>query len=287
MRRPSTWLCPLFRHVSIIAAFCASGIGLTLPIHAQVRASEHRLWVLDLGAVPSYRQLKQQGEEVAQASSVVFVDANTIAVTYRIADPTGSQATDAVSFFDANSGSFRSSLRWPTPERSSADRNFIRVLPTRNGEFLVVVGYTIRHYSAAQKELQLWNLTNGSAKGGEWVVTVCPDGKMALAKRFGPGSHEDHWISTETLEEHAIASAPFYGYGYGVGQGFVVYNPAFADDPQTQQIHIHSYTGQDRVLCIARVRTSASQTAAYSSAGYPRERVCPIANYWVAYASSG
>jgi hypothetical protein len=249
MKQPSIWRCPLFRNVSIIALFCAEGIGFTLPIHAQVPASEHRLWVLDLGATPSYRQLRQQGKEVAQASSVVFVDANTIAVTYRIADQTGSQATDVVSFFDASSGAFRSSLQWPTPDRSSADRNFIRLLPTCNGEFLVVVGYTIRHYSAAQKELQSRNLTNGNTKGGEWVIRVSPDGRMALAKRFGPGSNEDHWISTDTLEERAVVSAPFYGYGYGVGQGFVVYNPGFADDPQTERIHIHSSTGEDRILC--------------------------------------
>jgi hypothetical protein len=233
----------------IVAAFVALGLGLTIPIHGQVPASEKRLWVLDLGSVLSYKQLKLQGREVAQAASVVFVDANTVAVTYRIADPTSTQATDAVSFFDANSGAFRNSLQWPATDRSSADRNFIRLLPTRNGEFLIVVGYSIRHYSAAHKELQSRVLTQGNKNEGEWVVRVSPDGQMALAKGFGLSSHEDHWFFTDTLEDHAVVPAPFYGFGYAVGRDYVVYNPAFADDPQTNRIHVHSSTGEDRVLC--------------------------------------
>jgi hypothetical protein len=235
----------------VIAIFLASAFGFTIPIHTQVPASEHRLWVLDLGTVPLYRQLKIQGREVAQAASVVFVDANTLAVTYRIADRASTQATDAASFFDADSGAFRNSLQWPTIDRFSADRNFIRLLPTQNGEFLVVVGYSIRHYSAAHKELDsraLIHVDNNKYEW-EWVVRVSPDGQTALIKRFGPGSQEDHWISTETLEDRAVAPAPFYGYGYGVGRGFVVYN-TFGHDPQTyNQIRVHASTGEDRILC--------------------------------------
>src|SRR5215469_1451889 len=168
---------PLLRGLAI-AAFFVFALGLTMAIQAQVPASEQRLWVLDLGAVPSHRQLKVQGQELAQAASVVFVDANTLAVTYRVAHPTSMEATDAVSFFDAGSGAFRSSLQWPTTERS-ADRNCIRVLPTRGGEFLVVVGYSIRRYSSAQKELQSRAILVGNQKEGEWVVTVSPDGRTA------------------------------------------------------------------------------------------------------------
>ncbi len=244
--RPALNLCGF-----IIAAFFASAFGFAVPIQAQVPASEHRLWVFDLGAVPLYRQLKTHGREVAQAASVVFVDANTVAVTYRIADPASAQATDAVSFFDAESGTFRSSLQWSTTDRFSADRNFIRLLPTQNGEFLVVVGYSIRRYSAAHKELNSRVLTHvdNNKYEWEWVVRVSPEGQTALMNRFGPGSHEDHWISTETLEDRAVAPAPFYGYGYAVGRGFVVYN-TFGHDPQTyNQIRVHTSRGEDRILC--------------------------------------
>ena len=237
---------PRLRVVAMAGIFA---LALTMAIHAQVPAPEQRLWTLDLGSVPSYRQLKSEGKEAAQAASVVFVDANTVAVTYRVQHPTPGGATDAVSFFDAASGALRNTLKWPTTERFSADRNFIRVLPTHYGEFLVIVGYSIRRYSSALKQLQSREILSGNKKEGEWVITVSPDGKMALLKGFGPGPHQDHWFSTETLEDRSIVSAPFYGYGYAVGQGFVVYNSKFSDDAETRLLHIHSSTGEDRVLC--------------------------------------
>lgn len=245
MKRTSN-IFPRLRVLVLTAIFT---LGPQMAIHAQVPTSEHRLWALDLGGVPSYGQLKAHGEEVAQAASVVFVDANTVAVTYRVAHRTPAEATDAVSFFDARSGTLRNSLQWPTAERFSADRNFIRVLPTCNGEFLVVVGYSIRRYSSALRELQSRAILQGNKNEGEWIVTVSPDGQMALLKGFGPGVHEDHWFSTETLEDRSVVSAPFYSYGYAVGQGFVVYNPQFTDDAETRKLHVHSSTGEDRVLC--------------------------------------
>jgi hypothetical protein len=231
----------------LLFAFIAS---LPTTVYAQVPASERRLWAVDLGSVPSYRELKLHQREVARGASVVFVDANTVAVTYRFADSAPIQATDSVSFFDADTGTLRDSLQWSTHDKFPAYRDFVCVLPTHNGEFLVMVGRSIRRYSASHKELNVRPVPNGDHNDWEWLVKVAPDGHTALMKSWGTGTgpSEDHWLFTDTLEDHAVVPAPFYGYGYGVGQGFVVYNPAFADD-QTERIHIHSSTGGDRVLC--------------------------------------
>lgn len=235
----------------VITLLCAFIASFPTTVYAQVPASERRLWAVDFGSVPLYRQLKLQQHEVAQGASVVFVDANTVAVTYRFADSTPTQATDSVSFFDADTGTLRDSLQWFTHDRLPAYRGFVCVLPTHNGEFLVMVGRSLRRYSASHKELNVRPVPNGDHNDWEWLVKVAPDGQTALMKRWGTGTgpSEDHWIFTDTLEDHAVVPAPFYGFGYAVGREFVVYNPAFGDDPQTNRIHVHSSTGEDRVLC--------------------------------------
>jgi len=240
----------MVRQGSIILASSAIALGVFIaPVSSQIPNSEHRLWVLDLGSVPSYRQLRVQGTEVARAASVVFVDSNTVAVTYRVISARSStDATDGISFFDASSGVFRDSLQWSGHDRFSADRNFIRLLPTRKGDFLVVVGRSIRHYSALHKETSVRTLALGDNSNWEWVVRVAPGGDTALLKRFGPGANEDHWISTETLEDRSVVAAPFYGYGYEVGQGFVVYTTQ-GGTTDRNQIRIHTSTGEDKILC--------------------------------------
>ena len=231
--------------------FFAIAVIFTNTMQAQVPTSEPRLWVLDLGMVPSYRELRLNGKEVAQAASVVFVDSKTVAVTYRVA-PDGrpsTEGTDSVAFVDAESGAVRDSLRWATPNEFPADRNFVRLLPTHNGEFLVVVGRFVRHFSASHKELNTRELPIAGNGRWEWVVRVSPDGQMALMKRFGPGVNEDHWLSAETLEDRTVAPAPFYGYGYEVGPGFVVYNASGQDSETRNQVRIHTSAGDDRILC--------------------------------------
>jgi hypothetical protein len=147
--------------------------------------SEHRLWDLDLGTTRSYRQLRTQDAEVAQAASVAFVDANTLAVTYRIA------GTGGVSFLDANLGlgELRESLKWRSHDRFPTDRNFIRLLPTRDGEFLIVVGRSIRGYSRWRRELTVRSLPFGGPGSWEWVVRVCPNGRTPSAVSFNATSY--------------------------------------------------------------------------------------------------
>jgi len=234
--------------VTLLFAFIAS---LPTTVYAQIPDSERRLWAVDFRSIPPYRQLKLQQHEVARGASVVFVDANTVAVTYRFADSTPTQAMDSVSFFDANTGALRDSLQWFTHDRFPAYRDFVCVLPTHNGEFLVLVGRSLRHYSSDHKELNVRPVPNGDHNDWEWLDKVAPDGQTALMKRWGSGTgpSEDHWLSPDTLEDHAVVPAPFYGFGYAIGRDFVVYNPAFGDDPQTNRSHVHSSRGEDRVLC--------------------------------------
>lgn len=229
----------------IIGAAVAFTIASLPPAAGSPSAIPEHIWAINLETVPSYGELILHGKETAGAASVVFVDANTLAVTYRVV--TGSslpEAMDTVTFFDADSGSVRDSLQWPSNSQFEADRNFIRVLPTRNGEFLVVAGRYIRRFSSAHKELNARALGSDGSNSGEWVVRVSPDGKTAHLKRFGPGANDDHWVATETLEDQTVAAAPFYEYGYQVGNGFVAYR----SEPLTP-IRIHTRTGEDRALC--------------------------------------
>ncbi len=74
---------------------------------------------------------------------------------------------------------------------------------------------------------------------------MSPNGRTAHLKQFGPGVNDDHWISAETLEdEKSVVAAPFYGYGYQIGDGFVVYGSG-----PLNQIRVHTSTGEDRALC--------------------------------------
>lgn len=230
----------------IIAACVAFAIVSRPPIaRPQVPATETRLWALELETVPSYKQLILHGTEIPQAASVTFVDAKTVAVTYRfVSDSSALSATDVVSFFDADSGLCQDVLQWSTRDRFPADRDFIRLLPTRNGEFLVVVGRSIRRFSTSHKERNTRALPWDGSGSWEWVVRVSPNGQTAHLKRFGPGDNEDHWISAETLQDQIVTAAPFYDYRYQVGNGFVVYTGA-----TYPQIRVHTSTGEDRMLC--------------------------------------
>lgn len=112
---------------------------------------------------------------------------------------------------DAQTGEVLKKMEW---NDVSTRRNWagdLKILPSGNGRFLVLVGSSIKLFSPEFSELKSRPLTSGNAAPEEnWTVSISSDGKTGFftSQVRGSKQQEDHWFSADTLEDETAELAP-------------------------------------------------------------------------------
>ena len=113
---------------------------------------------------------------------------------------------DVVVQIDASTGKELKRIEWKNLYDEENMAGDIDVVPTYDGRFLVRVGPFLKLISADFKELQSRRLVNELVGfRDQWLVRVAPGGKTGLFRRWNhDGMSEDHWFSTNTLEDELV-----------------------------------------------------------------------------------
>jgi hypothetical protein len=70
-----------------------------------------------------------------------------------------------------------------------------------------------------------------------------------LKQAVGPDAKDDHWISTDTLQDERVVPGPGYPPGYTLGKDFIVHNYIGKDLTKLEQLYIYTPNDGDQILC--------------------------------------
>jgi hypothetical protein len=93
------------------------------------------------------------------------------------------------------------------PNRIGGD---FQILLMHDGRFLVRAGGVLKLLSPEFKEIRSRTLIEDNPSDWDyWLIRIAPGGRTGFFKRGKQsGSSEDHWFSTETLEDELVETAP-------------------------------------------------------------------------------
>jgi hypothetical protein len=151
------------------------------------------------------------------AGTVAYTDTQRIVVGFHLQCAVSSPAIaapmhtlDLLLQVDAGTGNVLNRMEWRDISTGPNRAGDLRILPTHDGRFLMMVGPFLKLFSADFKE-ERSRLLIKNAIGPEeyWVVQVAPDGRTGFFKHWNHYSpSEDRWLSTDTLEDNLVEAAP-------------------------------------------------------------------------------
>lgn len=179
-----------------------SGTDSLLPVRVR--------WILDIKKKFGYEGFdRSQSERNAWRSQqgITFLTADALAL-YQLnkAEASGSSYSVQIEILDAKDGHEMKSLRLPASSESA------KLLPTRNGGFLLHTGSEIQLYSARFEPVATRKLpANPGADSDDWQVDVSPSGAQIILSHGEPqqdlkGKDEDSKTDVEVLESGTLKS---------------------------------------------------------------------------------
>lgn len=155
---------------------------------------------------------------------------------------------------DAQTGQVLNRMEWEDVSRKRNWAGDIAVLPTHDGRFLVKVGPFLKLFSPEFKELHSRILIKESEWRWRdyWVVHVDSGGHTGFFKRWNQWSPpEDHWFSTDTLDDELAEPAPPVEDWDSVSTASSVYFYPLPNDPERSKLAYVRERGQRKAhpLC--------------------------------------
>lgn len=145
--------------------------------------------------------------------TLVFTDSQKIVVGVHLQCAQPPHTLDLVLQIDAQSGKVLQRMEWKDASITSNQAGDIWIVPVHDGQFLVSIGSFMKLFSPEFKELRSRTIINsGDSLGPDEfrVVRAAPGGKVGFFKRWSKSSpsSQDHWFSTDTLEDELVEPVP-------------------------------------------------------------------------------
>jgi len=186
---------------------------------------------------------------------LVFTSSKRLAISD--IDQLATGVNSDILLLDAGTGTLLSRIPSSAPTFLSGFERAPIVVPLRDGRFLVKSWNLLRLLSADGQELKRRTLTLESVQASyntklllwdRWDIAASPDGTAALATRHR-SSHreaEEHWLSTDTLDDIEVESADSGRCCLAVSRKHVVYS---SSAPKLEPLWIRAKGAAARLLC--------------------------------------
>ena len=189
-------------------------------------------------------------------SAPIYVTGGLLVVNDE-AHETGDRIDGKLLLIAADTGQTLRTIPWTAPASLSDFEGQPVVVPLNNDRFLVKSWNALTLYSVTGEQLRARTLEIGSTPASynpkltlrdRWVVAASRNGSVILATKHAirESAAEEHWLSSETLEDLAVEKADTRLCCLTVSTDQVAYSTA---NPKHQPVLIRSKGSQPKPLC--------------------------------------
>src|SRR5260370_9301795 len=227
------------RKYVLIALFLATVISLTeADVCCRFNVSKKPVWENDI-ALPILPGEKSCEWAADFPGEITFVQPGRLvaAIHFRCDSGDGNvkpkHTLDFLLAIDSRTGKTLKQVSWQDISIGRPHDNAIQLFSVKNHKVLLKAGAFLKLCSADLEELhsRFLPLTNEHGDQTEmWAAYLSPSGEVGVLRHWGIGRNnsslsEDHWFSTDTLEDTKVELAPRYTLRIAITDNQIYYSP--------------------------------------------------------------